>query len=131
MEWTCRYTRLRRLSRGAFLACSTLLSACAGSQSTLDAAGLQAERIAHLFWWTLGGGVLIWILVITLALYVIKVRPGEHQTKKGQWLIIGGGILFPIAVLSTMLVYGLALMPDTRLADGVDVHVRVSGEQWW
>ncbi len=92
---------------------------------------MQAASIAKLFWWMFGGGALVWILVVAAALYVIKVQPGERQVRKDQWLIVGGGILFPAAVLSALLVYGLSLMPHSRLNEQADLNVNVAGEQWW
>lgn len=117
--------------RSAVLLLPLLLTGCAGSQSILDPAGIQAERIATLFWWMFGGGMLIWVGVVALAGYVIKVRPGNHQPLKGQWLIIGGGILFPTLVLTALLIYGLSIMPETRLNQRADVNISVAGEQWW
>ena len=73
--WIPGYTH-QRLLRSALILLSLLLSGCAGNQSILDPAGLQAERIAALSWWMFGGGTVIWLAVVGLAGYVIKVKPG-------------------------------------------------------
>lgn len=128
--WIPGYTH-QRLLRSALILLSLLLSGCAGNQSILDPAGVQAERIAALSWWMFGGGTVIWLAVVGLAGYVIKVKPGGHQPLKSQWLIIGGGVLFPAAVLTTLLVFGLSIMPESRLDERADVNIHVSGKQWW
>lgn len=133
MDWipTARSTHLP--PRVCLIVLLLSLSGCAGSQSILDPAGIQAERIASLFWWMFGGGMLIWIGVVALAGYVIKVRPGKHQPVKSQWLIIGGGVVFPALVLTALLIFGLSIMPDTRPGEGerADIRISVAGEQWW
>lgn len=109
----------------------TLLGNSAAAQSILAPAGVQAERIATVTWWMLGGGILIWTFVVALAVFFIKVKPSEHGRHKGQWLIIGGGIAFPAVVLTALLVYGLGAMPEVRLNEDADLNIRVAGEQWW
>lgn len=121
----------RSLCRAFLVASAVVLSACAGEQSILHPAGLQAERIATLSWWMFGGATLIWLLVVALALFVIKAKPGPRQAGRHQWIIIGGGILFPAVVLTVLLSYGLTLMPDTRVHEEAEVRVNVAGEQWW
>lgn len=130
MDWTWKCERTQ-LYRAIIPLLAIMLGACTGSQSILAPAGLQAERIATLFWWMFGGGMLIWMFVVALALYVIKVNPGKHDSNRSQWMIVGGGILFPAVVLSILLIYGLSLMPDTRRHDQAEVNISVSAEQWW
>jgi cytochrome c oxidase subunit 2 len=60
------------------------------------------------------------------------VAPREHPEKWGRLLIVGGGVLFPTAVLTVLLVYGLAMLPSflEKPPEG-SLRIRVSGEQWW
>jgi cytochrome c oxidase subunit 2 len=51
-----------------------LLAGCGGNQSALDPASREAKRIAHLFWWMVAGGIVIWLAVIGLALYCAPQR---------------------------------------------------------
>jgi cytochrome c oxidase subunit 2 len=107
------------------------LAGCAGSQSALDPAGRGAEQIAELFWWMAGGAAVVWLLVIGLAVYAVRVRPAEHR-RRTALLVIGGGAVFPTLVLAGYLVYGLALLPELiRPAPAGSLTVSVSGEQWW
>jgi hypothetical protein len=50
---------LRLLTGGFSLGCALVLAGCDGVQSALEPAGSGAARIAELFWWLVGGAVLI------------------------------------------------------------------------
>ena len=113
------------------IAGALLIAGCEGIQSSLDPAGRSAEHIADLFWWLAGGALIVWVVVIGLAVYAIRVRPGTHD-RRMTLLVIGGGAVFPTVVLTGYLVYGLALLPDlTAPAPKGSLTVTVSGEQWW
>lgn len=87
------------------------LAACSGPQSALAPAGADAERIATLFWWMAGGAAFVWVAVVGTAVYAVRVRPGAHPERTANWLILGGGVLFPTVVLAVLLSYGLWMMP--------------------
>ena len=113
-------------------ACAFWLAGCSGPQSALAPAGVDAERIARLFWWMAAGAVLIWLAVIALAVYAVRVRPGPHDERKTTVLIIGGGALFPTVVLAVLLSFGLAELPRLLApAPKGSLEIAVSGEQWW
>jgi cytochrome c oxidase subunit 2 len=80
---------------------------------------------------TAGAGV-IWIAVIVLTIWAVRVVPETHQQGRASLLIIGGGAVVPTIVLGVLLVYGLAPIP-ALLAPAPDrsLKVAVSGEQWW
>ena len=108
------------------------LGGCGGPQSALDPAGRGAEEIAELFWWMFGGGLVVWILVVGLALYAIRVEPGPHDARKAKLFIIGGGTVLPTLVLAGYLVYGLSLLP--RLVEPAppgSLEIAVTGERFW
>jgi len=115
-----------------WLVCASapVLTACAGPQSALAPAGLEATWVAQLFWVMLIGAGLIWTLVIGFAIYVTRLNPQAHSEKAARRLIVWGGVVFPVTVLSALLIYGLALMPSLR-APGDGLRIEVSGEQWW
>ena len=114
------------------LAAAVLTSACEGVQSTLAPSGQGAERIATLFWWMTGGAVLVWMFVVALALYYARRAHRGRNPRRDRWLILGGGVAFPTITLTVLLVFGLAMIPETvaRAPEG-SLTIAVTGEQWW
>ncbi|QDS92836.1 Cytochrome c oxidase subunit 2 precursor [Roseimaritima multifibrata] len=101
------------------------------SQSALDTAGKGAEKISELFYWMAGGASVIWIVVIGLVIYAIYSRR-EHPLRMTRWLVIGGGAVVPVIVLTLLLSYGLALLPDLqRPAPAGSPVIEVVGVRWW
>jgi cytochrome c oxidase subunit 2 len=108
-----------------------LLVGCSGPQSTLDPAGRGAERIAELFWWMAAGAGLVWLIVLGLTLYTMRIQPEPHRRSVAT-LIIGGGAVLPTVVLTGLLAYGLSLLPDLLApVSAGSLHITVAGEQWW
>ena len=108
------------------------LAGCGGPQSALAPAGRGAERIAELFWWMTAGAMVIWLAVVGLAVYAMRVRHAAHSRRAAGLLIIGGGAVLPTVVLAGLLAYGLALLPELlRPASESTLRIAVSGEQWW
>jgi cytochrome c oxidase subunit 2 len=100
-------------------------------QSTLDTAGQEAARIAELFYWMVGGGFVIWLAVVSLAVYAYFQQ--QPLGRKGaRRLIVGGGVVFPTLVLTGLLTYGLSLLPVflTPAPEGA-LRIQVTGYQWW
>ncbi len=121
-----------RLCRVAFaLSGLVWLAGCAGPQSALDPAGTGAERIAVLFWVMLAGAALIWVLVIGGVIYATRIRPHRHPERTASAVLLWGGLVVPTVVLTALLVWGLALMPDLRAPGDGRLEIAVSGEQWW
>jgi cytochrome c oxidase subunit II len=113
-------------------AAALLLAACRGEQSALEPAGRGAEQIATLFWVMVAGGALIWLAVVAVTIYAIRIRPKSHDDRTAKLLIIGGGAVFPTIVLGILLAWGLAMLPGL-LAPPPEgsLEIAVSGEQWW
>jgi cytochrome c oxidase subunit 2 len=86
---------------------ATLSFACSGVQSALDPAGREAARIAELFFWMAAAAVLIWILVVGLTIYAIRVERGPHSLERSRLLVAGGGFVFPSVALAGLLSYSL------------------------
>ena len=109
-----------------------LLTGCEGPQSALDPAGRGAEQIAELFWWLTGGAVIVWVTVIGLAVYAMRINPKPHSEPRTKLLVIGGGVLFPTLVLAVYLIFGLAMIPDLLAPPPEErPDITVVGEQWW
>ena len=121
----------KRSAQFLALAAILLLSGCGGVQSALEPAGRAAERLADLFWWMASGAILIWVAVISLAIYAIRVPAGAHG-RRAAVFIIGGGAVAPTVILGGLLAYGLSLLPDLVAPppEG-SLTISVSGEQWW
>lgn len=108
------------------------LTGCSGPQSTLHPAGQGAASIATLFWWMVAITIPIWLGVVGLAVYFIRIQPESHSPRVARWLIIGGGVMLPTTVLTILLVYGLALLPAlVAPAPPGSLKISVIGEQWW
>lgn len=124
--------RLPVIAAGA--AALLALAACDGPQSALDTASRDAEAIAGLWWWMAGGAALIWVGVGALILYAAWARPREeHDPRRAYRLIVFGGAVFPVVVLTALLIYGLTMMPGLRQppVDADAPRLVVTGEQWW
>jgi cytochrome c oxidase subunit II len=103
---------------------------CAGAQSALAPAGRDAERLARMFMWMTAGSVVIWVAVIAVALWA-RHWSDVHAERSGRALILGGGVVFPLIVLTGLLLFGVADLPAT-LAPGHDrITIEVTGRQWW
>ncbi|WP_134682057.1 cytochrome c oxidase subunit II [Paracoccus ravus] len=118
-----------KLNRAAILS-TILLGGCRGPQSVLSPAGRDAEVLASLFWVLLAGAVLLWLAVNGLMLFIAHLRPHPHSRRLAEALIIGGGIVLPVLLLTALLVFALREMPRQREM-GSGLTVRVTGESWW
>lgn len=138
--------------RGAFVAvaCLALASGCAGVQSALEPAGVEAERIGALFWVVTIFCTIVFIGVFAIAAVALLGPAGWRATLADDRLIVRAGIVFPIAALSLLLGYGLYVMnlgasaeagnglrlstdnwPAAEMTSGSGLRIAVTGERWW
>lgn len=108
---------------------TTMLTGC--GSGALNPAGRGATHIADLFWVMAIGASFIWVMVIGLAMYGARARPVRDPAALARWLIVGGGIAFPTAVLGGLLAYALVMMADLRAPADGGLRISVTGEQWW
>jgi len=109
-----------------------LLSACDGMQSALDPGGPEAASIAHIGWVMFIGAGFILALVMVLALLAFRRRRAAANATVIRWLVVGGGLLFPVVTLSLLLAYGVIQMGDLRAAPATPAaRIEVIGNQWW
>jgi cytochrome c oxidase subunit 2 len=107
------------------------LAACGGPQSALVTAGRDAAHIAELFNVMTIGSLMVWVAVVVIAIYTIRV--GEsHSQHSANLLILGGGVVAPIVVLGALIAYGMPLVP-TVLKRGAEsgFAIHVTAKQWW
>jgi cytochrome c oxidase subunit 2 len=121
------------LHRAALVCASAAaLAGCDGIQSALAPAGRDAERIAELFTVMSIGAAVIWTAVVGLTLWVSRFHTKAQPERYANALILGGGVVFPIVVLTALLFYGLAPLPHLlALPPPGQLTVAVTGEQWW
>jgi cytochrome c oxidase subunit 2 len=86
--------------------------------------------VAEIAWVLFAGGALVLLLVTVIAVWA--VRGQRRDWIAGRGMVIGGGIVFPVIVLSALLVYTLlaAARIDAAL-NAPAVVIEVIGEQWW
>lgn len=109
------------------------LPACSGIQSALVPRGREALAIDPLFWSVTGLGVVITILMIVLTAVAIW-GPERWRLHLGRdWMVWGGGIVFPTIVLTALLGYGLFVLQAgaSRSTAGTGPGVTITGKRWW
>lgn len=122
---------MRRLLLFAVIGAFPLVSR-GGMQSALDPKGAHAGQIAELSHVLFLGGGLIFVLVLALAAVALFGPASWRRALGGRALIIGGGIAFPVIVLSALLVYALLSSAALVRADAPPaVRIAVTGEIWW
>jgi cytochrome c oxidase subunit II len=117
--------------RGAALACLLALAGCDGPQSVLAPHAPEARAIVELWWIMAGGAALIWLFVIGCAVYAALIRPHAHEDFAGIAFIVGGGVILPLIVLSSLLVYSFLLAREPGATAGDALRIEVVGSQWW
>ena len=122
--------RTRRASVGGFLCAVFLLAGCDGRQSAFVPGGFNAREILSTSWLLFIGGGAIFLFVMALAVYAVLARP-ERFPGSNAW-VLGGGILFPVTVLTALQVheFGLARRLVT-VAETPALTIEVTGHMWW
>ena len=108
------------------------LHAGAAMQSALDPKGIDAALILELTKvMAVGGGGIFLFVMALLALALLGPAGVRASLRKPGW-IIGGGIVFPVVVLTALLVY--TLMSTNRMVKAGNTaatRIEVKGELWW
>ncbi|HZP73232.1 MAG TPA: c-type cytochrome [Gaiellaceae bacterium] len=123
------------------LATAALLAAgCDEQQDSLAPRSHAAKDIASLFWWMMGiswFGIGLVVALIMLAWRRAHTKRG-HSVKEGEQLafriVIGAGIVMPIALIAALFVISDILVIKTTQAPAADatrMTILVTGHQWW
>ncbi len=106
------------------------MNALDGPQSALAPAGPEAHEIASTAWMLFGGAAAIFVLVMVLVVVAMTRRPRWLSSRS---TVVVGGFVFPLVVLSALLVDSLLRTQPRLLASMVrpDLVVEIVGEQWW
>ena len=111
------------------LAAATL-SGCGArpQQSVLHPAGPDAAIITQLSWLLFAGGLIICLgMMALLALSLRRGRPAGTL----PW-VVGGGIAFPVVVLSVLLLFSTWRSGQLSTRSSQDaLHVSVTARMWW
>lgn len=103
-----------------------------GLQSALKPKSAKAEHIADISWLMFIGATVLFLLVVLLLALAFHGAPNMRQRLARRWLIVAGGIVLPVVVLSALLVHALATMSAMNQAEKPPVaHIEVMGEMWW
>lgn len=88
--------------------------------------------MAALYWWMAGGALVIWCAVMVLAVWCVRMSSGAPNRMRDRALIVGGGVVVPVVVLTGLLSYGLMMIPPlVARAPQESLRIAVTGEQWW
>ena len=125
----------------AVVATATLvLSGCGRTQNALAPKSHQAQDIATLFWWMMGGAwiglaVVVVLLVVALRRRGRKSGAGEKAAERRGWfVVIGAGMVLPIALIAALFVISDVFVIRTTQAPAASatrLTVLVIGHQWW
>jgi cytochrome c oxidase subunit 2 len=100
--------------------------------STLEAAGRGAAEVAGLLGVMASGAVVVWVLVTMLALHALRSNRIRWSERAGLRLIVAGGVVLPVIVLSALMFAGMPLLSrQLKAAPSGALRIHVSGEQWW
>ncbi|WP_308845420.1 cytochrome c oxidase subunit II [Oxalicibacterium faecigallinarum] len=107
------------------------LAACSDVnwQSVLHPAGNDAEVIVEIAWVLFGGGTLIFVGVMIML--AMSLRHGRPHVRPAVWLI-GAGVVFPVTVLSALLLYSIHRSQQLLAPVSHDaLVVSVTAKMWW
>ena len=104
--------------------------------STLQPQGPVAARQAALWWIMLGIGGVIYLAVMVFVLRIVGKRRREREyrpsNRKVLGLIVGGGVILPMIVLTALFALTLGTMAVLALDDTpTELTVEVTGFRWW
>ena len=95
----------------------------------LEAAGAAARSIATISWVLIVGATVIFAAVMALLAVSLRRRAGTVRT---GWWIVGGGLVFPGAVLAALFVWTVPMTPAWKPAPPPGaLVVSVTGYLWW
>jgi cytochrome c oxidase subunit 2 len=97
-------------------------------QSALNPASDPAALIHQLTLVLTIGTVAIFVLVMALVLY--GALSGPRRVSARAW-ILGGGVVFPVAVLVALFLYALHVSHALSVAPSRPADIEVTGRMWW
>jgi len=96
--------------------------------SALNPASEQADHIADVWQAMAWGSLSVLLMMLALVFLAIRARSSGRPGRRPLWLLLGGGILFPLSVMAALLAYAYLAAP----AQGAPAYrVQVTGHRWW
>ncbi|MDX3893250.1 cytochrome c oxidase subunit II [Pusillimonas sp.] len=118
------------LCRHAWLAApAAALAGCDRTPlSALNPASEQAGHIADIWQAMAWGSLSVLLMMLALVFLAIRARSSGRPGRRPLWLLLGGGVLFPLSVMAALLAYAYLAAP----AQGEPAYrVQVTGHRWW
>lgn len=117
----------------ALFATCALLASCAEQQSALAGLGPEADRIMLLSAIMFGGGGAIFLFIFALVVIALWGPASWRARLSRKSVVIGGGVVFPVVVLTALLFYGFAVLGAGSAYTAAEnpLRVKIIGEQWW
>jgi cytochrome c oxidase subunit II len=99
---------------------------------TLDPAGPFAQPLSDLSWLLIAAMAAVLGVVVLFTLLAIFARGRLRRMVGKPWLVVAGGLAFPVVVLSGLLAWSLDVTDKiTERPQAGDLRIRVTGEMWW
>lgn len=73
------------------------------------------------------GSLSILLMMLALVFFAIRARSEGRSERRPFWLLLVGGVLFPLSVMSALLVYAYLGAPDKTQAQ---YRIEVTARQW-
>jgi heme/copper-type cytochrome/quinol oxidase subunit 2 len=123
------FVGVRRSHFSLLLVSATALAGCSGPLSTLDPAGSAARDTLTLF------NVLLLLagvsFLVIFGLFLLAFRRHRERRVSLRLFLVGGGLVFPLTLLSIVTVYGVVLGERISGAQApVAVSVEAQAERW-
>jgi cytochrome c oxidase subunit II len=121
-----------------------VLAGCGGSQNALDPHSHAASDIANLFWVMMavafGGlalvtGLLVWAWLRRRRRGFVFDPDDPHPGERvGWWVVIGMGVVFPLAVVVALFIvsdFAIIHVTEAPAASSTDLTIEAIGHQWY
>jgi cytochrome c oxidase subunit 2 len=99
--------------------------------SAFEAFGPVSGSVLQMTWVLFLGAGIILLLVVALTVYAVAAPPERRRWLGTASAIVAGGVVFPVATLTALLVYGLVMAREDIDAGATMLRIEVIGEQWW
>ncbi|WP_223846107.1 cytochrome c oxidase subunit II [Wenzhouxiangella sp. AB-CW3] len=110
---------------------SVLLGGCGGPMSALEPAGQGAADIAWITWAMLIGTGVFMLLMSAFWLHAVYRRDKRPLAIGTRFLLLGGGVVLPLIVITLLLVYGVRSGHSMLPIGEADLTVEVTAFQWY